>query len=82
MLKVFQRPNYNKLDLLKASDFLRQSVAIAIIAEIATHVGYEPEAAFSKAFKRKAGVVSAPERIAGRIEWGRRHRKVYIEQQL
>jgi AraC-like DNA-binding protein len=43
-----------KWRMLKASDFLRQSTAT--ISEIAQQVGYESEAAFSKAFKRQMGV--------------------------
>jgi transcriptional regulator GlxA family with amidase domain len=42
-----------KWRMLKASDILRQSQAT--IAEIATYVGYESEASFSKAFKREMG---------------------------
>ncbi len=40
--------------MLKAGDFLHQGAAT--ISEIATAVGYESEASFSKAFKREMGV--------------------------
>lgn len=49
--------------MLKASDFLRQGATT--IPEIATRVGYESEASFSKAFKREMGVAPGAYRKVG-----------------
>jgi AraC-like DNA-binding protein len=52
-----------KWRMLKASDILRQSKAT--MTEIATNVGYESEASFSKAFKREMGVAPGTYRRDG-----------------
>ncbi|MGH7598400.1 MAG: AraC family transcriptional regulator [bacterium] len=52
-----------KWRMLKASDILRQGQAT--ITEIATYVGYESEASFSKAFKREMGVAPGTYRREG-----------------
>ncbi len=52
-----------KWRMLKAGDVLRQGQAT--ISEIATYVGYESEASFSKAFKREMGVAPGTYRRDG-----------------
>jgi AraC-like DNA-binding protein len=52
-----------KWRMLKAGDILRQGQAT--ISEIATYVGYESEASFSKAFKREIGVAPGMYRKEG-----------------
>lgn len=52
-----------KWRMLKAGDFLRRGEAT--IAEIASSVGYESEASFSKAFKREMGVAPGMYRREG-----------------
>ncbi|MCI0696991.1 AraC family transcriptional regulator [candidate division KSB1 bacterium] len=52
-----------KWRMLKAGDILRQGQAT--ISEVATYVGYESEASFSKAFKREMGVAPGTYRREG-----------------
>ncbi len=52
-----------KWRMLKAGDILRQGQAT--ISEIATYVGYESEASFSKAFKREMGIAPGRYRKEG-----------------
>ncbi len=52
-----------KWRMLKAGDILRQGKAT--LSEIATYVGYESEASFSKAFKREMGVAPGMYRREG-----------------
>jgi AraC-like DNA-binding protein len=62
-----------KWRMLKASDILRQGQAS--ISEIATHVGYESEASFSKAFKREIGVAPGMYRRDGQNGVAEAHRQ-------